>query len=506
MPHGNLWGWGETGRRDSVSGAVAADAVPEPSKPGRLLVLVNPAAGKGRGVAAYERDVAPVLAALSGCGVVVEMRVTALRGEAMKIASALDLDAYRAVVCVGGDGTLAEVFNGLMTRPDAARAQSFPVGVVPAGSGNAVAKSLTHRVSQPCDICTAALAVARGHLVSLDRAEFRTLEEEAKDEGATSEGDAAAPSVPHSRLPIAMHALLSLSWGFFSDVDIESERWRFLGGARFTVGAIVRVLFMRRYDARIRFRPLGAEDAADAAFFLEDGSSDDDDEQDGAFYNKFDISRSRKRKGSTYNVSGAHRMGNPRDSRVAKRAAKAAARGATAGVEMPDRPGWREIAGTDVQGVWALNLPWAAEDMFAAPAAQCSDGAFDLLVFKGHSRLSLLLNLLKLDAGRHVPHSRVTYVKASELEVVPGASSTGQGGYIAVDGELVARAREVWAGGGGEGGGGEGGGEGGGGASAVRMVTEVDRNWRVPYGPMSLRVVRGSARVFGSSRGGGEEV
>ena len=152
MPHGNLWGWGETGRRDSVSGAVAADAAPEPSKAGRLLVLVNPAAGKGRGVAAYERDVAPVLAALSGCGVVVEMRVTALRGEAMKIANALDLDAYRAVVCVGGDGTLAEVFNGLMTRPDAARAQSFPVGVVPAGSGNAVAKSLTHRVAQPCEI------------------------------------------------------------------------------------------------------------------------------------------------------------------------------------------------------------------------------------------------------------------------------------------------------------------------------------------------------------------
>ena len=449
MPHGNLWGWGETGRRDSVSGAVAADAAPEPSKAGRLLVLVNPAAGKGRGVAAYERDVAPVLAALSGCGVVVEMRVTALRGEAMKIANALDLDAYRAVVCVGGDGTLAEVFNGLMTRPDAARAQSFPVGVVPAGSGNAVAKSLTHRVAQPCDNCTAALAIARGHLVSLDRAEFRAEEAEdieVKEDGATKV-DASPGSPRHQarseRLPIAMHALLSLSWGFFSDVDIESERWRFLGGARFTVGAIVRVLFMRRYDARIRFRPLGAEDAADAAFFLEDGSSDDDDDQDGAFYNKFDISRSRKRKGSTYNVSGAHRMGNPHDSRVAKRAAKAAARGATAGVEMPDRPGWREIAGSDVQGVWALNLPWAAEDMFAAPAAQCSDGAFDLLVFKGHSRLSLLLNLLKLDAGRHVPHSRVTYVKASELEVVPGASSTGQGGYIAVDGELVARAREV---------------------------------------------------------------
>ena len=106
----------------------------------------------------------------------------------MKIANALDLDAYRAVVCVGGDGTLAEVFNGLMTRPDAARAQSFPVGVVPAGSGNAVAKSLTHRVAQPCDNCTAALAIARGHLVSLDRAEFRAEETEdieVKEDGAT---------------------------------------------------------------------------------------------------------------------------------------------------------------------------------------------------------------------------------------------------------------------------------------------------------------------------------
>ena len=193
MPHGNLWGWGETGRRDSVS-AVAADAAPEPSKASRLLVLVNPAAGKGRGVAAYERDVAPVLAALSGCGVVVEMRVTALRGEAMKIAGALDLDAYRAVVCVGGDGTLAEVFNGLMTRTDAHRAQSFPIGVVPAGSGNAIAKSLAHRVAQTCDTATAALAIARGHLVSLDRAEFRAEEmrsEEARDGGpVTAKGDA----------------------------------------------------------------------------------------------------------------------------------------------------------------------------------------------------------------------------------------------------------------------------------------------------------------------------
>ena len=54
MPHGNLWGWGDEQRRDSIS-AANADPPPEPTK-ARLLVLVNPAAGKGRGVAAYERE------------------------------------------------------------------------------------------------------------------------------------------------------------------------------------------------------------------------------------------------------------------------------------------------------------------------------------------------------------------------------------------------------------------------------------------------------------------
>ena len=469
MPHGNLWGWGETGRRDSVS-AVAADAAPEPSKAGRLLVLVNPAAGKGRGVAAYERDVAPVLAALSGCGVVVEMRVTALRGEAMKIAGALDLDAYRAVVCVGGDGTLAEVFNGLMTRPDATRAQSFPVGVVPAGSGNAIARSLAHRVAQPCDTATAALAIARGHLVSLDRAEFRAEEVDAPDETAKGDGletakdgetakvaGVSANEAWSARRPKDRDARAAVAVvGFFQRRGhrvgaVEVSRWGAVHGGR--------------HRPRFVHATVRREDSVQAARRR--------GRRRRRVFPRRRIQRRRRRRGrllqqvrhqpeskakggSSYAPSGAHRMGNPHDSRAAKRAAKAAARGATAGTEMPDRPGWREIAGDDVQGVWALNLPWAAEDMFAAPAAQCSDGAFDLLVFKGHSRLSLLLNLLKLDAGRHVPHSRVTYVKASELEVVPGASSTGQGGYIAVDGELVARAREVNVGGAGGGGGGGG--------------------------------------------------
>ena len=98
--------------------------------------------------------------------------------------------------------------------------------------------------------------------------------------------------------------------------------------------------------------------------------------------------------------------------------------------------------------------------MFAAPAAQCSDGAFDLLVFKGHSRLSLLLNLLKLDAGEAVrtagsPTSRRPSWKSSPARRPRDRADTSRWT------RSWWRAREVNAGGaGGGGGGGGGGGEG----------------------------------------------
>ena len=38
-----------------------------------------------------------------------------------------------------------------------------------------------------------------------------------------------------------LYSFLSVAWGIIADVDIESERFRSLGNARFTVGAVVRI-------------------------------------------------------------------------------------------------------------------------------------------------------------------------------------------------------------------------------------------------------------------------
>lgn len=45
----------------------------------------------------------------------------------------LNLDDYGAIVAVGGDGTVHEAINGMMTRADG---RSIPLGFLPNGSGD----------------------------------------------------------------------------------------------------------------------------------------------------------------------------------------------------------------------------------------------------------------------------------------------------------------------------------------------------------------------------------
>lgn len=431
----------------------------------KVMVVVNPAAGNGGGKRVYERDVEPVLRCALGemdghrsASRRLDVVVTESRGDAHAAASRLDLDAYAAVVCVGGDGTLAEVRNGLAGRADkrdAARAAALPVGVVPAGSGNAVAKSLAFFANEPCDAASAALAVARGGTMAMDAADVFV------PSGSSGSSEAFDPLDPrddpredeHPR-NIAMRSLLSLSWGLFADIDVESERFRWLGGARFTAQAIVRILFPRKYrGAKLRFKPL--EDVASDA------------------------------------KTSANTKKTDHSSSVVAAARRAATRGSGSEVSVPvtDDPhlakhGWKELREDlrgDIRGVWALNVPWGAEDMHAAPAAEPSDGAYDVLVIRGASRLAMLGLLLTFDAGGHVDHPAVTYLKCSAFELTPGRSDGNGGGYVAVDGELVAAARDEL---------------------ARESEKKTDHppgspaTWRVPYGPTRVRVRAGGARVF----------
>ena len=54
------------------------------------------------------------------------------------ISNEIDLDQYSAVVAVGGDGTIHEIVNGMLSRQDKKR---VPLCFIPNGSGNDTLRS-----------------------------------------------------------------------------------------------------------------------------------------------------------------------------------------------------------------------------------------------------------------------------------------------------------------------------------------------------------------------------
>ncbi len=100
----------------------------------RLMLVVNPMA---TGTTLRARDVlAHALA--SGCRL--EVVETKARGHATELAREAVADGFDAVVALGGDGTVNEVVNGLLS--DGPRPGLPALGVVPGGSANVFARAL----------------------------------------------------------------------------------------------------------------------------------------------------------------------------------------------------------------------------------------------------------------------------------------------------------------------------------------------------------------------------
>ncbi|KAB5577365.1 hypothetical protein PHYPO_G00209040 [Pangasianodon hypophthalmus] len=141
-------------------------------RPKSLKVFVNPISHKKEAYQIYQDRVAPLFKLAD---IQTNVTVTESKGHALSILKECSLDEYDGVVCVGGDGSVAEVAQGLLLRAqmDAERdthsaftpvPAPLPLGVIPAGSANVVACSV-HGVKHPV---TAALHIILGHRQPVD--------------------------------------------------------------------------------------------------------------------------------------------------------------------------------------------------------------------------------------------------------------------------------------------------------------------------------------------------
>lgn len=98
----------------------------------KALLIVNPCAGRNN------KRLAPleIVKKFSPPEWITDLRTTRCQGDATTIVKEVGAD-YDLILCCGGDGTLNEVINGLMTLD-----RKIPVGYLPSGSTNDLASTL----------------------------------------------------------------------------------------------------------------------------------------------------------------------------------------------------------------------------------------------------------------------------------------------------------------------------------------------------------------------------
>ena len=195
----------------------------------RYYITVNPQGGTKKGSRILEK----VLPIFEGSNAEVKILETEYAGHARDIAQEIDLTGYDGFCCIGGDGTLHEVINGLMRRNDG---QKIPIGLITGGTGN----SFMHDLN--ClDPVEAARRIVRGQRRQIDILH------------CDADG-------------VIYYSFNIVGWGIPTDANHLAEKLRWLGTSRYDIAAIIEVIRDRKRFGRIEIE--GNNIAADFAFVI----------------------------------------------------------------------------------------------------------------------------------------------------------------------------------------------------------------------------------------------
>eukprot|EP00262_Sarcandra_glabra_P007407 TRINITY_DN2019_c0_g1_i1.p1 TRINITY_DN2019_c0_g1~~TRINITY_DN2019_c0_g1_i1.p1 ORF type:complete len:567 (+),score=83.16 TRINITY_DN2019_c0_g1_i1:125-1702(+) len=198
-----------------------------------MLVILNPRSGRGRSSKVFHSKVEPIFK-LAGFQMIV--RKTESAGHAKTLASTVDFSTCPdGIICVGGDGIVNEVLNGLLCRNDRKEAISIPIGIIPAGSDN----SLIWTVLGIRDPVSAAIAIVKGGLTATDVFAVEWVQ----------------TGVIHFGMTVSYY-------GFVSDVLELSEKYqKRFGPLRYFVAGFLKFLCLPKYSFEVEYLPVSKEES-----------------------------------------------------------------------------------------------------------------------------------------------------------------------------------------------------------------------------------------------------
>lgn len=421
----------------------------------RVLAIINPASGRGIAPKVYSKQIKPILQA---AGMLLTEATTTATGHATEITKNVLPNEFDLILSLGGDGTMFEVLQGVLQRPDwELMSTTTALLQIPCGSGNALAAS-----TGLWDVATAAHAAVKGHKQLLDIASVVQLQgRQEKQEQESSRhlnseengGIEAASIAEHS--PVRFFSFLSCTYGMLSCLDIGTEHLRWLGGTRFIVGAIQQIVMQHTFKIKVAYLDADSLGSGTGGGTIAPGG-DVDPIEDGTtnthgwhgvtenvgygpslqYFKEFSpIIHARSRFGSTTDPNPNPDL-DPSATEIATATATAASASAsTPPFSLPLLPSrWHWLPADTIQVFAACNLPQLDMNFNFAPEATLNSGHFNLLYTTGRSGWLKGFSLLTAaEKGQHMHLVQQRKLKAYWIEPLAKSGST----WLVCDGEEV---------------------------------------------------------------------
>ncbi len=171
----------------------------------KYYIIVNPQGGTKKGLDILER-VRPIF---KNAGAELVVKETRYAGHGRIMAHDLPFDGYDGLCAIGGDGTMHEMVNGMLSREDGLK---IPIGLITGGTGNSFMHDL-----DCLDPIVAAKRIVTGRLRDVDIAKVDANGE-------------------------IIYGFNIVGWGLPTDITIQAEKYRWLGSQRYNLAAVIEVV------------------------------------------------------------------------------------------------------------------------------------------------------------------------------------------------------------------------------------------------------------------------
>ena len=195
----------------------------------RILLVANPKSG----VKSNKNILDLTIREFEKSNIEFTLTYTEYAGHAISLVKNCNFNEYASVCAVGGDGTLNEVLNGMLTRGDQ---RKVPIGLVPGGTGNSFMKTLD--LLEPLEA-----------ILKIIKNKPRTI-----DVMKVSGSDG------------VYYSLNLVGWGMATDISIVAEKLRVLGGQRYNIASVIEIIRNKKRPATLIID--GVENTNDYCFII----------------------------------------------------------------------------------------------------------------------------------------------------------------------------------------------------------------------------------------------